>query len=39
MIITFADIVKKYDMKISGVIHIGGHYGNWRDALYIKEKV
>lgn len=27
MIITFADIVKKYDMKISGVIHIGGHYG------------
>ena len=27
MLISFKDLVKKYDMIITGVIHIGGHYG------------
>jgi FkbM family methyltransferase len=27
MILSFPDIVKKYTMNISGVIHIGAHYG------------
>jgi FkbM family methyltransferase len=27
MIIQIGDIIKKYDMKISGVIHVGAHYG------------
>jgi hypothetical protein len=27
MILSFQDIVKKYTMNISGVIHIGAHYG------------
>ena len=27
MIIEIKDIIKKYDMKISGVIHVGAHYG------------
>ena len=27
MIIRFSDIVKKYNMNINGIIHIGAHYG------------
>jgi|TARA_B100002019_G_scaffold33093_1_gene27098 FkbM family methyltransferase len=27
MIISFSDIVKKYNMNINGIIHIGAHYG------------
>jgi FkbM family methyltransferase len=27
MILEFEDLVKKYNMNISGVIHIGAHYG------------
>lgn len=27
MLIRFGDIVKKYNMNISGIIHVGGHYG------------
>ena len=27
MLISFKDLVKKYDLKIRGIIHIGGHHG------------
>jgi len=27
MLISFKDLVKKYDLKIKGIIHVGGHYG------------
>lgn len=27
MLINFSEIIKKYDMNVSGVIHIGAHYG------------
>ena len=27
MLLSFKDLVKKYDMRISGIIHIGAHYG------------
>jgi hypothetical protein len=27
MIIEIQDIIKKYDMNVTGVIHIGAHYG------------
>ena len=27
MLISFKDLVKKYGMIITGVIHVGGHYG------------
>jgi len=27
MILQLKDLVKKYNMNISGVIHIGAHYG------------
>jgi len=28
MILEFGDLIKKYNMNISGVIHIGSYYGN-----------
>jgi FkbM family methyltransferase len=27
MLISFKDLVKKYDLKIKGIIHVGGHHG------------
>lgn len=27
MVFNFGDLVTKYDMKITGIIHVGGHYG------------
>lgn len=27
MLISFTDIKRKYDMNITGIVHIGGHYG------------
>ena len=27
MLISFKDLVKKYDLKIRGIVHIGGHHG------------
>ena len=28
MLLNYDELVKKYDMNVTGVIHIGGHYGN-----------
>ena len=38
MIISFSDIVKKYNMNINGIIHIGAHYGE-EIADYISEGI
>tara|TARA_B100000131_G_scaffold140773_1_gene137002 strand:- start:80 stop:700 length:621 start_codon:yes stop_codon:yes gene_type:complete len=27
MLLSFKDLVKKYDLKIKGIIHVGGHHG------------
>ena len=31
MLLNFDDLVNQYNMNITGVIHIGGHYGNEYD--------
>lgn len=38
MLLDFDNILKKYDMKIKGVIHIGAHYGQ-EHLLYKKNKI
>lgn len=38
MLISFTDLVKKYDMDIRGVIHIGAHYGE-EAKDYIKHNI
>ena len=38
MLINLKDLVKKYDMNITGVIHIGGHHGE-EDSIYNDLKI
>jgi FkbM family methyltransferase len=38
MQLTFQSVVEKYDPKITGIIHIGAHYGNEVDS-YIQQNV
>ena len=38
MILDFNNLIKKYDLKIKGIIHIGAHHGQ-EHSLYIQNNI